>query len=67
MTRLEQLRLDGRLTVDELAEASGVSARTIYRLERGEPGVWDTTLWKLADYFKVAPSELLRRVDLSAA
>lgn len=35
---LKNARLNAGLTVDELAAKSGVSASTIYRIERGEAG-----------------------------
>lgn len=35
MTRLEQLRIDAGLTPQQLAEASGVSYRTVKRIEAG--------------------------------
>lgn len=59
MTRLEQLRLDGRLSVQALAEKAGVTKQTIYNLEAGKSAQVDT-LGKLADALGVQPSELLR-------
>lgn len=58
MTRLEKLRLDARMTPEQLGEAAGVHGGTIRRLEAGK-GARIATLGKLADYFKVQPSELL--------
>lgn len=62
MIRLEQARMNARLTVEQLAAATGVSARTIRNLEAGR-GARDTTVFALADRLNVTPSELLRRVD----
>jgi transcriptional regulator with XRE-family HTH domain len=60
MTRLEQLRIDRFLTPEQLAEQSGVPARTIRNLEAGEVGRPRlTTLRPLAEFFDVPPSELL--------
>jgi transcriptional regulator with XRE-family HTH domain len=57
--RLEQMRLDRRLTPEQLAEEAGVSARTIRRIEAVELAPRDATVWKLADFFDVPPSVLL--------
>lgn len=61
MKRLEQLRVDARMTPEQLGEAAGVHGGTIRRLEAGK-SARIATLGKLADYFKVAPSELLADV-----
>lgn len=65
MTRLEQARLDGHLTVEDLASKTGVSARTIYKLEARQGGAWDGTLFKLAEFLGVPASELLQPVDVT--
>lgn len=60
VTRLEQLRVDARLTPEVLGEKAGVSPNTIRRIENGY-GAQVATLGKLADCFPgVQPSELLR-------
>lgn len=59
MTRLEQLRLDARLTAEQLGAAARVHPRTVYRIERGR-GARVSTLDKLAAYFDVPPSDLQR-------
>lgn len=59
MRRLEQLRLDARLTPEELGERCDVTGMTVRRLEAGKRARVDT-LGKLADYFEVRPSELLQ-------
>lgn len=46
--RVRALRLEGRLTLDQLAEQSGVSRRMITMLESGETNVSIGTLDKLA-------------------
>ena len=66
MNRLEQLRLDALLTREQLANETGVSGRTIGRLEQGK-GAHVATLGKLASYFAVKPSELLREVEVEAS
>jgi transcriptional regulator with XRE-family HTH domain len=65
VTRLEQLRIDALLSREQLAAECGVSDRTIARLEQGR-GAQVATLGKLASFFKVKPSELLRDVELGA-
>lgn len=59
MTRLEQLRLDARLTPEQLAERVGIAPMTIRRIEDGKPA-FPSTLGKLADYFRVPASDLPR-------
>lgn len=63
MKRLEQMRIDARLTPEQLGERAGVAGMTIRRLERGEKARV-STLAKLADALggDVQPSELLREV-----
>lgn len=60
MTRLQQLRLDQRLSVRELALKAGVTHKVIYRLEdTGRAGEVEP-LHKLAAALGVdSPSELL--------
>jgi transcriptional regulator with XRE-family HTH domain len=57
MTRLEQLRIDARLTPEELGELCGVSGVTIRNLEKGKRARVDT-LGKIADHFGIRPSEV---------
>lgn len=49
--RIRVARLRRHLGMDELAKASGIGRRTLYRIENGEPGValgsMLTVLWKL--------------------
>lgn len=60
MTRLEQLRVDARMTREELSGRSGVTARTIHRLENGQVAGKVSTLVALADVLDARPSELLQ-------
>jgi transcriptional regulator with XRE-family HTH domain len=60
VTRLEQLRLDAGMTRDQLATASGVTARTIHRLENGQSTGRVDNLVALASALNARPSELLR-------
>jgi transcriptional regulator with XRE-family HTH domain len=57
--RLQQLRLDSLLSVEDLARKAGVSGGAIRRLE-AEKGIAQIgTLEKLSKHFGVRPSELL--------
>lgn len=58
MTRLEQLRVDALLTPEDLAEKTGVSARTIRRLEARQGKATIATLAPLATFFSVPASTL---------
>ncbi len=57
MTRLEQLRLDKRMTPEQLGEAAGVSGMTVRRCEASKP-TRVTSLAKLAEYLDATASEL---------
>jgi transcriptional regulator with XRE-family HTH domain len=62
--RLEQLRYDAGLTIDELADhVPGVGARTIARIEAGQTRrPWPKTAKAIADFFGVTSTELLERL-----
>jgi transcriptional regulator with XRE-family HTH domain len=49
--RIRTARIRRRMSQDELAQASGIGRRTLYRIESGEPGIALGTLlavlWKL--------------------
>jgi predicted ATPase len=69
-TRLRRYRVATRLTQAELAERTGVSARTICDLERGLPRRWrhDTISLLAAARVKLfGPAALLLRLDLLLA
>jgi transcriptional regulator with XRE-family HTH domain len=56
--RLEQLRLDARMTPEELGAKVGMTGRGIRYIE-SSGSTSAKTLWKLADALDVKPSELL--------
>lgn len=58
MIRLEQVRLDRRLKVAELAQLAGVSKQTIHTIEQ-QGRASDATLFRLADALEVPASVLL--------
>lgn len=58
MIRLEQLRLDARMTPDDLGAKVGITGRAIRYIE-AEGRTSTKTLWALADELNVKPSELL--------
>lgn len=59
MIRLEQLRVDAKLTPEELGKLAGVAGMTVRRIEDGKPA-FPSTLGKLADFFNVPASDLTR-------
>ncbi len=59
MNRLQQLRIDERLSVDEVARRADVPVGVVYRLEQGK-GTTVERLGRVADVFEVPPSTLLR-------
>jgi transcriptional regulator with XRE-family HTH domain len=57
--RLKELRDDKVLTMEELADLSGVSYNTVYRLEHGRSEARQSSVKKLARVLGVAPRDLL--------
>jgi transcriptional regulator with XRE-family HTH domain len=58
MHRLRKIREDQAYSQRALADASGVSAGTIARLEAGIRGAYPSTVRKLAQALGVTPREL---------
>lgn len=54
----ELLRHEHGLSVDEVAKGSGLSSRTIIRLERGPVRPNAKTIKALADFYRVSVAEL---------
>jgi len=59
MSALRRVRIDARLSIEELAVRSGISQEQIRNIESGRAmNPRPATLGKLADVLEVAPSEL---------
>ena len=56
--RIAQLRKEGRITQEELAEAEGVTRQTIISLENGRYNASLLLAHKLAQYFHLTIEEL---------
>lgn len=61
--KLNELRRRRVLTMEELAEKSGVGRNTIWRLENGKMGGQPRTIRKLAAALGVEPEELVSVED----
>jgi len=61
--RLRELREERALSMRELAERSGVTHQTIYRIENGQRKAQPRTVRHLAEALGVAPRELIRRSE----
>jgi uncharacterized Tic20 family protein len=57
--RVKELRARKGYSQDQLADISGLSLRTIQRIETGETGPRGDTLQRLAVAFQVSPDELI--------
>lgn len=57
---VSKLRKKNSLTQEELAEKIGISDQTIGKIERKECWAYDTTIQKIAEYFKIPPYALLK-------
>ncbi len=64
--RLREWRADDRLTLQSLADRSGVSASTIHKIENGQSVPTITVLIKLADGLGRRPAELLEEESKAA-
>lgn len=58
---LRRMRHGKGLTQEELAERSGLSARYVGAIERGDVSASVTVLGQIADALEVAPAELLTK------
>lgn len=58
--RLKKARQSRNMTLDELAEATGVSKAMLGQIERGQSSPTVTTLWKIATGMKIPFSSFLQ-------
>lgn len=58
---LRRIRHDKRLTQEELAHRSGLSARYIGKIERAEVSATVSVLGRVSDVLGVEPAELLKQ------
>jgi transcriptional regulator with XRE-family HTH domain len=65
--RIRALRLDRKLTMQQLADAAGTSPQHIYRLETGRTTVSIDWLEKIAPALGVQPRDLLLGEEASGA
>ncbi|MDT8902930.1 helix-turn-helix domain-containing protein [Anaeroselena agilis] len=56
---LRQVREDRRLSLDKVAEATGVSKSMLGQIERGESNPSITTIWKIASGLKISFTALV--------
>jgi transcriptional regulator with XRE-family HTH domain len=59
VNRYRLMRFERGLTLDQLSEATGVSPRTLLRLERDQTMPAATTAKALADFYGLTVAELL--------
>ena len=60
---LKRLREERKFSLDVLAKLSGVSKSMLGQIERGEASPSISTVWKIANGFKVSFTELLMRPE----
>lgn len=60
--RIKELRKEHLMTQAELAEKLGISSRALGNYERGDRGINEETLAKLADVFGVSPGYVLGEI-----
>lgn len=66
-TRMESLRRQRNLSLDEAAAASGISRATISRLERGQTSPTASQLGRICTAYQVTMSGLLAEVEANPA
>jgi transcriptional regulator with XRE-family HTH domain len=60
---LKRMRAERRMSLDGLAEITGVSKSMLGQIERGETSPTITTIWKIANGLKVSFSAFLERAE----
>ena len=65
MTKLELWRSRRKMSIQELADKSGVNRATVSRIERRVSKPYGQTLGKLAEVLQVDPSELVEVEQLT--
>lgn len=60
---LKNLRETRKLSLDNVAKLTGVSKSMIGQIERGEANPTISTLWKIANGFKISFTELMHRPE----
>lgn len=63
--RVKQLRRERHLTLDQVAERTGVSKTMLSRIESGQSNPTIATLWKIANGFNLSFSSFLEEPDAS--
>jgi XRE family transcriptional regulator, regulator of sulfur utilization len=59
-TNLKRIREDRKLSLDNVAQMTGVSKSMLGQIERGESNPTVTTVWKIANGLKTSFTELMR-------
>jgi transcriptional regulator with XRE-family HTH domain len=59
-TNLKKIREERKLSLDHVAQMTGVSKSMLGQIERGESNPTVTTLWKIAKGLKISFTELMR-------
>jgi len=63
MTKLENWRIKRLMSIQDLADISGINRATISRIERGVSQPFGKTLGKLSQALNVEPVDLIDRPD----
>jgi len=59
-TNLKKIREERKLSLDHVAQMTGVSKSMLGQIERGESNPTVTTVWKIANGLKISFTELMR-------
>lgn len=61
--RVCELRLENKMTQQELSNALNIQRSLLARIETGQRGLTLEKAWKIADYFHVSIDYLVGRID----
>jgi transcriptional regulator with XRE-family HTH domain len=61
---LAELRKDQEVSQQEVADNCGIERAYISRLERGLSQPTITIIFKIAEYFRLPPAEIIQKVDI---
>lgn len=63
---LKHMREEKKLSLDKVAQMTGVSKSMLGQIERGESNPTITTVWKIANGLKVSFTSLLKKIESDA-
>ena len=63
---ISRMRVQKGLTQERMSGLAGIARSHLVALENGEKTVKLDTMWRIADALEIAPSELVRRMEMES-